>query len=375
MPVDQEYDRWRRLKRHGLALGAGATIVAAGLAVGAAASGPRAPSKTIGLVVTSWHNALVETPNAQECANGLQPGEVAQFKADAPAQDNLRRFGGSFENRGPNGETGNFSPMTVADKLPFHELITKDGFGVNLDGTRDGRATGKTCRHDKFTNAEGEQVDNQLARVIGCVMGYRKGGQSSEFYSEEVINSAINRHLIEISGVDDETNDPAVEVRVYKGLDRLVRGGDGKFVAGLSQRVDERFPKYMFSLRGRIENGVLITEPAPNAVLPVMSERNIGDRVMRDTVLRLKLTPDGAEGLLAGYDNWRYWYNIHSKRVVAELSKFSSPSIYRAFERYADGYPDPKTGQCSFISATYRVTAVRAIIVHPSQSNANLARN
>lgn len=377
--MKQGRDRQERLRRRRLPAATATAIAVAGFVVAApapSATGTVHGSKTIGLVVTSWRNALVETPDAKECAGGLQPGEVAQFRASAQAQADLRVHGGTFENRGPNGETGNFSPLIVEDKLPFSELTTKTGFGFNLDGTTDGRATAKTCRHDKFTSPEGTQIDNQLARVVGCVMGYRKGGQSSEFYSQEIINSAINRHLIEITGVDDEVNDPAVEVKVYKGVDRLVRAGDGRFVPFLSQRVDERFPKYMFGMKGRIENGVLITEPAPHAVMPIMSERNIGERVMRDVVLRLRLSAQGAEGLLGGYDNWRGWYNIHSKRVVAELSKYSSPSIYRAFQRYADGYPDPKTGQCEFISSAYEISAVRAMIIHPSaKPGANLASN
>lgn len=358
-------------------LGAVTAALSIGMALGATAPSVGAPARgrTIGLVLTSWHNAFVETPGAKECSNGLQPGEVAQFKADPQAQANLRRYGGTFENRGANGETSNFSPLTVKDTLPFSELSTTTGFGMNLDGTPDGRATPKTCGHKKFTSAEGVQVDNQLARVAGCVQGYRKGGQTAEFYSQEIINSAINRHLIEVSGVDDEMNDSSVEVRIYKGVDRLVRASDGKFVPFLSQRIDERFPKYTIAAHGRIENGVLITDPVPSAVLPLMSERNIGDRELRDMSLRLKLTPDGAEGILGGYENWRHWYNIHSKRVVAELSKFSSPSIYHALERYADGYPDPKTGQCGFISAAYQVTAVRAMIVHPSAKTTNFAQN
>jgi hypothetical protein len=331
---------------------------------------------TIGLVLTSLRYSLVETPGGkEECPAGLQPGEVAQLKADPAAVARLKEFGGYFELRGPHGETGNYNPMAFEDPLPFRELVTRKGFGFNLDGTQDGHATAKTCRHDKFTDAQGEKVDNQMARVVGCVQGYRTGGMMSDYYSQEIANFSVNRHLIEITGVDDEQNDPAVQVAIYKGYDRLVRAGDGKFVPLLSQRIDPRFPQYAMHTRGRIVNGVLITDPIARARLPRSSERNLGDRLMRDMVLRLKLTPDGAEGMLGGYDDVASWYNIHSKLVVAEVGKFSSPSIYRALLRYADGYPDPKTGQCTQISTAYDVTAVRAIIVHPNkgQSKTTLA--
>jgi len=334
-----------------------------------------AQSRTIGLVITSWRYAFVETPDYKECEGGLQPGEVAQLKASAATVQRLKAEGGTFENRGPNGETGHFSPLVVEDPLPWHELITKTGYGANLDGTQDGRATRKTCKHEKFTSAEGEKVDNQSARVLGCVMGWRDGGQIAEFYNNEIVNSQINRHLIEVSGVDDEMNDPEVQVTIYKGLGRLVRTGDNKFVPFLSQRVDPRFPKYNnHKGKGRIVNGMLITDPLPYVVFPLSSERNLGDRKMRDMTLRLKLTAEGADGILAGYDNWNHVYLTNAKRVVAELSKYSSPSLYRAFMRNADGYPD-ESGQCQYISAAYKVKATRAMIVHPPKGRINIAQN
>ena len=327
---------------------------------------------TIGLVLTGWRYAFVESPNAAECEGGLQPGEVAQLKATPGAIDRIKREGGWFEARGPNGETGHNSPDVVPDPLPWHELITKTGDGENLDGTPDGRSTAKSCKHEKFTSTEGAKVDNQTARVFGCVMGYRTGGQIAEFYNAEITNFPVDRHLVEITGVNDEVNDPSVDVYIYKGFDRLVRTGDNKFVPFLSSRIDARYPQYAMHTKGRIENGVLITDPIPNALFPLSTERNLGDRDMKDMVLRLKLTGEGAQGMLSGYDNWRHQYLFNSKRVTAELSKYSNPSIYRAFQRYADGYPD-KNGQCQFISAAYKVTAVRAIIVHPPKAPERIA--
>jgi hypothetical protein len=69
-----------------------------------------------------------------------------------------------------------------------------------------------------------------MARVLGCVQGWRKTGFMAEFYSKEVETSPINRHLIEISGVDDENNDADVLVTIYKGRDRLVRTAAGSFI-------------------------------------------------------------------------------------------------------------------------------------------------
>jgi hypothetical protein len=352
-----------------LATIAGAASVGAAAAALASASKPdavRAPG-TIGLAITSWDNALVETPDASECSLGLQQGTIEQFKATPGAIALVDEYGGSYETRGPNGETGGMSPMAVEDPLPFSELTTKTGYGLNLDGTSDGHATARTCRHEKFTAPDGTKVDNQMARVIGCTLGYRKGGAVSQYYSEEVATNVVNRHLIEVTGVDDEANDPRVVITIYKGMDRLVRTGENRFVPFLSQRIDPRFPQYTFTTRGRIVDGVLITDPIPTIVMPRSNIRHFNDRVMRNVVLRLKLTPDGADGVMAGYEQADLWYNTQGKMLLAGPGRYSMPSIYRALQRYADGFPDPKTGQCTHISTTYNLTTVRAMIIHPSR--------
>ena len=332
-------------------------------------------AKTIGLAITDWSYALVETPNAkEECSLGLQAGEVAQFKAQQDYMEHRQKFGGTFENRGPNGEKGNFSPTVVQDVLPWSELVTHRGFGMNLDGTTDGHATPKSCKHEKFTSDDGEQVDNQLARVVGCIQGFRTSGLTGSFYRSEVPNFSFNRHLIEITGVDSDTNDPDVKVSIYKGRDQLVRtaGGDA-FVPFTSQRIDVRFPQFTLKTHGRIVDGVLFTDPIPYARFPIRETANVGERRMHDLTLRLKLTSGGAEGLLAGYEDTAAWWNIKSKGVTPELDKYSPAGMYRALHRYADGYPDPATGQCTAISAAYNIKAVPVIVIHPTDNRQHLA--
>lgn len=364
---------WSRHFRSGRIRLATAVLLAGGVVagLGADAAPSKSPPGTIGLALTSWDFALFETPEASECSLGINKDDLEQLKATPGGVARLDEFGGSFETRGPNGETGGISPTAVTDPLPFSELVTKTGYGRNLDGTNDGRATAKSCKHDKFTSPDGEKVDNQLARVIGCIQGYRKGGGVSFYYSQEVANISINRHLLEITGVDDAVNDPAVKVTLYKGMDRLVRTGENGFVAFLSQRIDPRYPQYTFSMKGRIVDGVLITDPLPNVIMPRSYIRHLDDRKMRDMVLKLKLTPEGAAGMLVGYDNVDNWYNTHGKMIMTGPGKYSSPSIYAALHRYADGYPDPKTGQCTHISAAYNVTAVKAMIIHPAKMAEN----
>ena len=347
------------------------------LAVGASVPGAaQGRTSAIGLVITSWHHALYETADPKnECSIGLAVGDYTNAEAQPNYADLRRKFGHPFA-RGPNGELTNYSPMAVADSIAPSELTTKQGFGLNLDGTADGRATPRSCKHDKFTSPEGLPVDNQIARVVGCTKGWRKGGFSDSFYNEEIYTNPVNRMLIEITGVHDERNDPHVDVAIYKGQDRLLRDPAGKFIPYLTQRIDGRFPEYSFKMRGRIVDGVLITEPNPDAIarLPVRWVATVAERRIRNLQLRIPLTGSWPEGLLAGYEDTKIWWNSQKAHHIAmPAAQNSPPSQYRALMRYADGYPDPKTGQCGAISAAYRITTVRAFIAHPQGIAPHLA--
>ena len=72
--------------------------------------------KTLGLVITVWDSAIYETPDAQECPEGLQYGEMDQWLAMSEAQrlEQNRQFGFRW-NRGPNGENGITAPGPIKD--------------------------------------------------------------------------------------------------------------------------------------------------------------------------------------------------------------------------------------------------------------------
>src|ERR1700751_4518116 len=86
-----------------------------------------ATGKTIGLTLTGWRYAFVETPQYTECGGKLDPGPGARLRGPARALDRIMTEGGRFERTGPNGESPHNRPLVFHDPLPPPELVTKTG--------------------------------------------------------------------------------------------------------------------------------------------------------------------------------------------------------------------------------------------------------
>lgn len=357
-----------------------AVLCTSALALAVGMPAKAAEKKTIGLALTGFH---IEMPDrADECPDGFQFNSVDNFKAmypDEKARDNVGKLlpdsgsqsMGAPEHRGPNAESISFRPWIIKDPLPFREVQSKIAFGKNLDGTTDGRATDKTCKHQKFTSVDGTatDIDNELFRVTACWRGMRKGGHPREFFdSQNLVANPNNRFLIEISDVDDELNDDHVDVTFYKGMDKIVRDAKGEPYPGLSQRVDRRDPDYTQHTTGKIINGELITDTMPKFVRPfIHAQFAVGEFETLDMQLRLKLDSTQAQGLMTGYYDISKWYFLHAKTARIGVGNWSPSSMWEALVRRADGYKDPKTGQCSAISSAYGIQAVRTHIIKDEQ--------
>ncbi|MET0660390.1 MAG: hypothetical protein ABW110_19780 [Steroidobacteraceae bacterium] len=376
----------RKQKRHGCAERGTAFWLVAALMIGAmhADWALAAQPKALGFVLTGRHVAMPPTPEKEQCPDGYQFNGIvdnwnAQFPTEALSKAQQARCG-SRENRGPNCENMFYNPTAVKDLLPFREAQSKTAYGMNLDGTPDGRATDRTCAHQKFANVDGgEAVDNQFYRAHACEQAWRAGGVYEEFGNRvELIDREASRVLLEVTDVDNERNDTQVTVTIYKGKDLLQKNNTGQVQAWQSQRIDERVPQYVQRTRGKIVDGVLITEPM-EVRLPVHLMGLTGELQLSDMRMRLALKPDGADGLMAGYHDIDEWWKFYSKISTVTLAGMapSPPSKYEALHRLADGEKDPISGRCGAVSTAYKLDWTRAFIVHPpaGQVAAATARN
>ncbi len=316
----------------------------------------------IGYVLTNRYWAVYQTPEGKtECPQGFNDGPREQFALLFPDDGTKRTLMETQLAR----ESEVYFPGTSKEPYPFYEAQGNTAIGLDLDG--------KTGAED-FVSPEGDEgIDNQLYRALGCVAGYRgPDGAIYHFENAYMQSYGVNRLMFEITGVDDLVNDDDVTVTTYRGLEDLMTDASGKdFAAGGTQRVDARWGKrFIQEFKGKIVDGVLTTE-AKDLGIPwseTFSTHSI--QWVKDVRFNLKLTPQGAEGLMGGYvdvDNWnlrfvRSWSTHHSS-----YGQVSAPSVYRALTRLADAYPDPETGKNTAVSAAMQVKFTQVYILHPAQ--------
>ena len=342
---------------------AGLLGCALGVATAQAADGPLR-DHTIGYVLTAKNVAIWQSPDGKvECPDGLNDGPREQFKTLYPEKPGVHY---KFLETQLEREGQIWNPTTEPEpKLHFKEAQGTTAIGLNLDG--------KVGPHD-FMSPDGEQgIDNQMYRVLGCVGNYRGPDGSYRHFIEDYMRKFnYNRFLMELTNVDDLTNDDNVDVTLYRGKDPLMVDALGKFTTGSTQRIDFRWGKsFIYHLRGKIKSGVLTTEPS-DITFPESQARGVPYLAVHGWRVKLKVTPESAEGLMAGYNDIQRYYNSLGQNWSTHHRSYGAEpmaSEYRSMIKNADGYPDPKTGQNTAISMAWEIKFVQAFILHDDQRN------
>ncbi|MGE4064477.1 MAG: hypothetical protein AB7E79_14010 [Rhodospirillaceae bacterium] len=313
---------------------------------------------TIGFALNSTRWGIYQTEDGkQECPKGFNMGPRDQFKVLFPE-------GGKVVDTQLAYESWVRNPLDREDNFPYHEIVGKTGYGLNLDGKVDA---------DDFTSPDGEKgIDNNFYRAIGCIRMFRGQASYAHFTELWVREFNNNRILIELTGVDNLLNDDHVVVSMYRGKDNLIMDVNGKKVMpGASNRIDERWSKkYTTRLEGKIENGVLTTKPADVHWAWSSWYADPFDYQFKQGRFRLKLDPSGetAEGLFAGYadiDTFRQTLMRGYSTHHSGYGDMSQLSMARALFRNADGIPGPD-GKNTAISASLLVSFTQVFIEHPA---------
>lgn len=348
-----------------------------GSAIAAMRPAPRSDrqGRRLGFVATYFWYAMYQGKDA--CPTGMNhiPNSVEFLANKPPAErtrlllpENKAELDDLYDRRGPKGENLCRAPWAVADAT-MTTLSGDRNDGFNLDGWNGtGEPPKKVCRQKQYIGESGEPgIDNQYGRVMACVSGMREKGTLVPYFTT-AMRDGMWSMLIDISGVQDNRNDPDVTVDVYAGAETMVKGPDGKVLpnASLSPITD---PKFHRQFRGRITNGVLETAPIEDLVIPDLMTKRRDPLQIISPRFKLTLMPDGtAKGMLGGY------------RTVTSLDEPTSgglgqlyggavcETLYHSIRRWADYNRDPKTGKCDQISVAFRIETVPAFIVHPDRA-------
>ncbi len=360
----------------------GTVVSAVGFAL-AAAWGASAPAQAAdgryAFVIRDFYIAQYNSMFLDECPSGISMANDEIWWRAMSKEDRAKKTDNGLitvldrnpvaMRRGPKGEDVCLNPEVVTDP-PLKIIEGKYSYGANLDGTTDGRATPKTCAHHKFTGLDGTPgVDNQLYRLVGCTYGWRKGGLIELNANEMRGTSGLGMALIEISNVQDPRNDDDVTVTFYRSVDQFAMDGQGQPLPFTSYRVeaDEKGkPSYGDTLKGKIKNGVLTTERG-DVSIPFYGNYNFMHPVIKDFGLQLTIAEDGAsaKGMITGYYNVEeFTYYVGGMAGHASAAD-NCPSLWAMSKKLADGYPDPKTGECSMISSAFDIQAYAAYAVLP----------
>ncbi len=339
---------------------AAATMIAGS----AAAEDSILKDRKIGFVLNSKAMAVYQTADAKaECPNGFNDGPREQFVKFFPESQKRTVVDTQLKYE---QEWWNPTTDTSWEPQQFKQPAGNIAIGLNLDG--------KVGPND-FTSPDGETgIDNQIYRVIGCIVGWRgPEGQSRHFVRSYQQRFDYNRTMFEITEVDSLTNDPDVTVTLYRGRDPLFANAGGDFIGGGSQRIDYRWGKqFIHAVKGKIVDGVLMTEPK-RVTMPESTARGVPKMDIHEWRLKLKLTETSAEGLMGGYIDVERFYNALGQNWGTHHRSYgqeSLPSEYKALYRNADAVPDA-SGRNTAISAAWDVKFSQVYIIHSPQQVAS----
>lgn len=258
-----------------------------------------------------------------------------------------------FANRGRNGENVYKEPWhAIEQDYPLVE--GKIAYGMDLDNDP---STG-------FTGVDGTPgVDNAWYKVTGCV-GYFRGRQrdSGGFkYSNEAMHNGRFTILMVLEGTQDPRNDPAATLSFKTSKDPLVRDAMGGIAKDYSFRIDDK-PEFESTVPVTITNGIVEIAEQQTFVLKDWKHRI--PLTLQQGKLRFEMTEDDKlVGMVAGYRDWKLQWQYWSNYIPEIVVKLDMPSYWYNLRRYADGIPDPATGEMTAVSSVYNIWAVPAFSV------------
>jgi hypothetical protein len=228
------------------------------------------------------------------------------------------------------------------------------GYGFDLDGKRSA---------NEFTDPDTKQkIDNQLWRAIGCTDSYRAIPPQKPYPEDLPWDTLLDTSpgwAIQLEAADF-SKDGDVTVTLDRLTQNLRRDANGKVMSGATYVIDPN-SRSRNVLKGKMKDGVITVSRTPNFYLE--SEMPYyAEIALRDAQMRITMKPDGTlVSFVGGYYKWKDFAYMHTARPA---NGADSIGIYHALKKMADAYPDPKTGENTYISATFRFEALPSFLAN-----------
>lgn len=322
--------------------------------------------------VVSWFTPGMNSEEG-DCPGGINPPIEKQWVKDlmdlgmsrAEAEQIVVRVGSGDRkaheiiiNRGRiEGQPVNAynNPQSVKDPM-MTAVEAKYGYGFNLDGR--GAASPRGFE-DPETGEKG--VNNEMARALGCIFNLRAKPPLRSSDTEQwwhLIQDYQPAWLISISASSFENADDATIV-FDRALEHPSWDANSDTRRNMTYRIDPD-PRSHTEIRGKIKNHVF--QAATDQTLFLVGDLLVLQALeLHRAHLRIKLNDDGSlDGYVGGYQSWLQVFfpigaggNNFEQNVAHDI-----PGIYYLLKKHADAEPDPKTGENTAISATWRIEAV-----------------
>ncbi len=276
-------------------------------------------------------------------------------------------------NRGRiNGQAVNAynNPQAVKDPM-MTAVVAKYGYGFNLDGRG---AASPNSFIDPETNEPG--VNNQMFRALGCIHNLRAKPPLRSSDTEQwwyLIQDSQPAWLVSITA-DDFVNDDEATITFDRALEHPSRDANSNTRPHMTYRIDPD-PRSHTEIKGRIKDRVF--HAATDQTLYMVGDLLVlAELELHKAHVRIKLLEDGSiDGYVGGYQPWmQVFFPLGAGGNAFEMNvAHDIPGIYYLLKKHADAEPDPKTGENTAISATWRIEAVPAFAV-PLESNGGKIR-
>ena len=358
-----------------------AAFVAATIATGGAGRAAASGGETLGFVMSAWDSGFPRGERGH-CPKGTNVSEAELYHVD------MKRFRMDVRTLGWEAASAkHFPPDACRDPAAqpdpgfrTFESVDVPVDGLDLDGVESRPGSGGRCAHEDFRGTDGTRgIDNQQWRLLGCTPGFqpffaeiRESHMGRQRQGPILITREDHPILIEVAGVDDRVNDDDVRVRFFSSAEAITLDANGDVVPWTSMSVHRDGRYGSPPVRGRIERGVLTTEPV-DLTLRFRQQLLDGDLRWREARLRARINDAGRlEGVLGFWWDADNYFRIHNDhqvdghhtgRLLSLARSYSCAGMYHALQRLADGHPDPATGRCTSLSSARRFEATPVFVI------------